>query len=115
MEMKNTDYWFAIFMEAKKQGMELDQFELNLYIKYKNSRTPDAFDIIISIETTIHRLIKAVLIIKYRNKWWEEGIPKEIKERCSRRSREGEYDELYKNTTFGDLIYILENKEIFSN
>jgi hypothetical protein len=114
IETKNTDYWFTIFMEAKKQGVDLNRFDLKLYLKYTNARVSDAFHSVISIESALHRLIKASLIEEFDIDWWEKGIPLKIRKNCIRRDKTGDISGLFHYTTFRDLYKILERDEIFT-
>ena len=80
----------------------------------------DTYEYIVRIELFLHKLIREKLVERFGEedeKWWQEGIPEQVREACEeRRNGPGTAAELYCYTTLIDLKRILKEKwDLFGN
>ncbi|OLE55673.1 MAG: hypothetical protein AUG51_01680 [Acidobacteria bacterium 13_1_20CM_3_53_8] len=116
LRSEKKDY-HSVFHTAKREGHLLDYKELEIYMKLKDARISlgDMYEFIYKIETTLHEMIKRILIANYgegEDCWWRKGIHVEIRKDCAR-LREEETEpaaELFCYTTFIHLRKILEDQ-----
>lgn len=108
---------YSVFRTAKREGHSLDYKELEIYMKLRDARISlgDMYEFIYQIETTLHQMIKNILIDNYgegENGWWRKGILVDIRKDCAR-LREEETEpaaEAFCYTTFIHLRKILDDQ-----
>jgi hypothetical protein len=111
----NTTYWYSIHEEAKKNGIDLNRDDLEVYLKLRDVRVAlgDMYEYIREIEISLHDLIKKTLISKYGSEdWWRKGVSSKIRSRCAA-AREMDPEpakEPYCYTNFIDLGKIMEKQ-----
>jgi len=117
-----TDYWYDIYKESKKDNFSIDKDELRFYLELRDTRISlgDMYEYIYTIETNLHKVIKNILIKQYGTGdkgWWEKGIPLTIRKKCAERREEDLECESYCYTDLIDLSNILffKNKKLKMN
>lgn len=111
------DDCYSVFRAAKREGNLLDYKELEIYLKLRDARISlgDMYEFLCEIETTLHEMIKGILIDTYgpgERGWWRKGIPIQIRTECAK-LREEEKEpaaEPFCYTTFIHLSKIIDNQ-----
>ena len=92
-----------------KQGRNIPRDLIELYLVTRDPR-PDLYALICEAEILLHSFIKQTLESAYKDRWWREGIPEQIRKSCQNRKEEdaAPLDDPYYYTTFIELKLIID-------
>ncbi|MCL5061766.1 MAG: Swt1 family HEPN domain-containing protein [Nitrospiraceae bacterium] len=97
----------------KDEVVDLELFEFD--IRKQARKMADFYVIYYALENSIRRLISETLKEKYGSNWWEDKIPKDVREEIHKRQEKEKdsvismrSDDYLAYTNFGELIQIFE-------
>lgn len=97
----------------KDEVVDLELFEFD--IRKQARKMADFYVIYYALENSIRRLISETLKEKYGSNWWEDKIPKDVREEIHKRQEKEKdsvismrSDDYLAYTNFGELILIFE-------
>jgi hypothetical protein len=91
------------------QGHNIPRDLIELYLVTRDPR-PDLYALICEAEILVHRFVKRTLESAYKDRWWREGIPEQIRKNCQNRKEEdtAPLDDPYSYMTLIDLKSIID-------
>lgn len=104
-----------IAKELEARGIEAALDDIEVVLKYRDDRFAfgDMYDDIRTIEVGLHKLVREALESEYgADKWWREGVPLSIRQKCVARREEDDEpaNDPYGYTDLLDLCTIAEKE-----
>jgi len=101
-----------IMNAAATDGHPLDPHHLRPYLKVRSVRlsSGDMYELLLSVEVSLHQEIKALLQAEYGPvEWWRKGVPSDVRVECAKRHEEDDEpaSEPYCYTNFIHLSEIM--------
>ena len=117
-DSENVPIWKLLKL-LKDDGCDITEGELDLYLglRRKQALLGDMYEYIREIEVTLHEMIRAIFIATFKDDWWREGVPMNIRKDCAARKEEDPepVEDVFCYTTFINLRIIIEKQwKIFS-
>jgi hypothetical protein len=114
--------WSDVFFTIQELGGEegrfasLDDASIFTRLRAQHVVWGDAYSLLAGIERTLHKRIRTALMEHLGDqdgKWWYEGIPDRVRDRCAKWASDSQDQpllSLYEHTTFSDLIHIINHQ-----